>query len=266
MRVATLTPADLEHFDRYGYVYVRQAFAPEDAARMRAVIWAALAERGIRQDDPSTWTSEFPDHLQHLKAEPAFRAIGTERTLGAIADLLGAEHGVAPKDWGGFFLLFPDLRRRPWHVPWKAWHVDHAWHEPIAPLRELKVHSMLGEIVPRAGGMTIVSGAHHVVAQLVGELGLAASAPAARVRNAVMRAHPYLRDLSTPEDGDPGTRAARIERFVDREEDVLGHPLRVVELTADPGDVILMHPLTLHTRPVNAGSAPRLLLNKDIYA
>jgi hypothetical protein len=46
---------------------------------------------------------------------------------------------------------------------------------------------------------------------------------------------------------------------------VLGHLLRVTELTAHAGDVILIHPLVLHARPVNAGTAPRLLLNKDLH-
>jgi hypothetical protein len=43
-----------------------------------------------------------------------------------------------------------------------------------------------------------------------------------------------------------------------------GIPLRVVELTASAGDVILIHPLLLHTRPTNAGTQPRFLLNKDL--
>ena len=46
---------------------------------------------------------------------------------------------------------------------------------------------------------------------------------------------------------------------------MLGHPVRVVEDTVQPGDVILMHPLTLHTRPTNEGTEPRLLLNKGLY-
>ncbi|MGZ4729418.1 MAG: hypothetical protein ACXWB2_17025, partial [Acidimicrobiales bacterium] len=92
---------------------------------------------------------------------------------------------------------------------------------------------------------------------------------AAAIRARVMRSNDYLRDLGS--DGaegrdDAAERQRRIERFVDREEDVLGHPLRVVELTALAGDVILIHPLVLHTRPTNAGTRPRFLLNKDLYA
>ena len=70
----------------------------------------------------------------------------------------------------------------------------------------------------------------------------------------------YLSALGT--DGEPGPRIAR---FFERDEEVLGVPLRVVELTAEAGDVILIHPLVLHTRPTNAGTQPRFLLNKDLY-
>ena len=191
--------------------------------------------------------------------------MGSERTQGAISEILGGDDWPRPKDWGAYFLVFPDRADRPWHVPWASWHVDHDWTVPVVPLTGLKVHTMLGDVVPRAGGMTIVAGSHHVVAELVARNDLPAGTPAAKQRAAVMAGHPYLRDLGTPEDGDPDLRARRIARFVDAEEDVLGHPLRVTELTARAGDVILIHPLVLHTCPVNAGTAPRLLLNKDLY-
>jgi len=67
----------LEHFRTYGWVRISAAFSAGDAAVMCDVIWAALAKVGIRRDDPSTWTTLRPVNLQHLKAEPAFRAIGS---------------------------------------------------------------------------------------------------------------------------------------------------------------------------------------------
>ncbi len=74
-----------------------------------------------------------------------------------------------------------------------------------------------------------------------------------------MHSNEYLRDLGT--DGEPGPRIAR---FVDAVEVVNGVEVQVVELTATAGDVILIHPLLLHTRPTNAGTQPRFLLNKDL--
>jgi hypothetical protein len=74
----------VEHFCVHGWMRVRAAFSVEDAAAMRAAAWRALAKVGIRRSDPSTWTKERPEHLQHLKEDPAFRAVGSARLLEAI--------------------------------------------------------------------------------------------------------------------------------------------------------------------------------------
>lgn len=259
-----MTAEQREGFDRDGIVRLPGAFGAAEAAAMRDVVWAELERRGTRRDDPDTWHDEAPAHLQHLRSRSEFGAVWSETTLGAIAALLGPERATAPADAGAFFLLFPNPR--PWRVPWKAWHVDHDWLAPKVPLRGLKVHAHVGPTVPRAGGMTLLAGGHHVVDAVVRGLPpFPAGTPGATIRRAVMRAHPYLRELGTDAGDDPARHRERVERFLDREEDVLGHPVRVVENTAEPGDVILMHPLTLHTRPTNAGTEPRLLLNKDLY-
>ena len=257
----TLTPEQRSHFEQWGYVRVGGAFSTSEAAAMRDVVWDALAERGVDRADPTTWSAAAADHLQHLRPRVEFRAVGSRRTMGAIADLLGAER-AAPRDWGAFFLLFPGAEQ--WEVPASAWHVDHDWHSPTWPIHGLKVHAMFGDVAPRAGAMTIVAGAHHVIPQLLEGHPELVEARAARVRRHVMTSHPYLRELgrAAPDGSD---RQARIERYVDRTESVLGHELQVREMTAEEGDVILMHPLTLHTRPVHAGRRPRFLLNKDLY-
>ncbi|HZN14082.1 MAG TPA: phytanoyl-CoA dioxygenase family protein [Acidimicrobiales bacterium] len=256
--MSTLTAADLDHFNARGYVYVHDAFSAEEAAAMREVVWRALARGGLRESDPSTWTAEFVPHLQALKRAPEFAAVGSARTVGAIDDLLGTAAWKAPGDWGAFFLLFPT--KREWSVPYTGWHCDHDYAAPLDPLNALKVHAMFGDVAPRAGGMTIVAGSHRVVARYFAGHPAVPGSPGAARRKAVMKSHPYLVDLGTD-----GGREARMARFFERDEDVDGLPLRVVELTAMAGDVILIHPLVLHTRPTNAGTYPRLLLNKDLY-
>ena len=253
-----LSPADLTHFADHGYVRVGSAFTSDQAAAMRDVVWEALAPDGVLRDDPSTWTVEAPSHLQHLKRHPAFAAIGSGWTIAAIDQLLGAGQWQRPADWGAFFLMFPTPRE--WNVASRSWHVDHDYLDPLVPLRELKVHALFGDIEPRAGGMHVLSGSHRVVAGYFARHSVSPGAPGARLRKSLMASHPYLVALET--DGEP---AARIARFVDCEEEVDGVQVRVVELTATAGDLVLMHPLLLHSRPTNAGRAPRFLLNKDLY-
>jgi hypothetical protein len=91
----------------------------------REVTWRALEATGIRRDDPATWSTMRPDHLQHLKTNPAFRAVGSERTIAAIEQVLAGQAWPMPKNWGAFFLVFPT--GGPWRVPTRGWHVDAAY-------------------------------------------------------------------------------------------------------------------------------------------
>ncbi len=53
--------------------------------------------------------------------------------------------------------------------------------------------------------------------------------------------------------------ADRIAAFMDGETIVDGVPLRVVELTGEPGDMIFCHPLMVHCVAPNRGTRPRLM-------
>jgi hypothetical protein len=247
-----------EQFQADGWVRVPGAFGADDAAEMREVVWRALRETGIERDRPDTWHKERPCHLQHLKSDPAFRAVASERTLAAIDQVLAGQRWPLPSDWGAFFIVFPATR--PWTVPADGWHIDADYAGPLAPPQGVKIHAMFGDVAPRAGGMTIVSGSHRLVHRWFIDHPPRPGARSAELRRAVLL-HPYLRDLCRA-----GDEAARIRRFHERVEEVDGIPLQVLENTASAGDVILMHPLLLHAPPTtHLGSAPRFLLNKDIH-
>jgi hypothetical protein len=249
---------DRTHFDTHGWVRIPGAFTASQAEAMRDVVWEALAAAGITRDDPSTWRVERPHHLQHLKSHPAFRAVGSARTLAAIDEVLCGQPWRRPADWGAFFLVFP--ASRPWNVPTDGWHLDAAYTGRLHPPQGVKVHAMFGDVEPRAGGMNIIDASHQLVHRWFVDHPPRPGARAAELRKAV-HGHPYLRDLCTP-----GDAAARIARFHTRVEVVDGIPLQVLENTAEAGDVILMHPLLLHAPPAaHCGRAARLLLNKDIY-
>src|SRR5262245_61083806 len=112
----------LEHFQTFGWIRIPTAFSADDASAMCDVIWDALSTAGIRRDDPSTWTTARPEHLQHLKAHPVFQAIGSARTLRAIDEVLEGQPWERPREWGAFFLQFPV--NAEWTVPSHGWHVD----------------------------------------------------------------------------------------------------------------------------------------------
>src|SRR5262249_24117539 len=229
----------LEHFRTYGWVRIRAAFSADEAAAMCDVIWSALAKVGIRRDDSSTWTTARPEHLQYLKGDPVFQAIGSVRTIGAIDEVLEGHPWERPRDWGAFFLQFP--AGREWNVPSNGWHVDGDYTGRLRPPSGVKVHAMLTDVEPRCGGTNILSGSHRLVHKWFSEHVPARGTRGVQFRTSLER-HPYLRDLGSAR-GAPG---ARISRFHERVEEVDGIPLQVIENTASAGDVILMHSLLLH--------------------
>jgi hypothetical protein len=247
----------LDHFREHGWMRVPGAFAADAAAAMRATVWRALEPSGIRRADRSTWLVERPAHLQHLKDDPVFQAVGSDRTIAAIDAVLGGHAWARPADWGAFFLLFPN--GRDWEVPAQGWHIDGDYAGSLSPPWGLKVHAMFGDVEPGAGGMLILSGSHRLVHAWFQAHPPEPAARAADNRRSLRR-HPYIRDLHSEDDVE-----RRIRRFHDRPEDVDGAPLQVLENTAAAGDVILMHSLLLHAPPsAHRGAQPRFLLNKDL--
>lgn len=86
VRAPIMFPDELvmNHFQTHGWVRIEGAFGAQKAAAMRDVVWRALATVAFQRDDPTTWRKERPDHLQHLKSDPVFRAVGSHLTLAAI--------------------------------------------------------------------------------------------------------------------------------------------------------------------------------------
>ena len=255
--MSELHQSTLEHIRTQGWIRVKAAFSANDAAAMCDIIWRALAKAGISRDDSSTWKKARPHHLQHLKSDPAFCAIGSDRTISAIDEVLEGQPWQMPKDWGAFFLLFPSRGR--WDVPSTTWHVDGDYTGRLLPPCGVKVHAMLNDVGLRCGGTNILSGSHRLVHKWFAENPPPSGTRGAQLRDSLQR-HAYIRDLCTA--GDP---KVRVTRFHENVEEIDGIQVRVLENTASAGDVILMHSLLLHAPPAaHLGRQPRFLLNKDI--
>lgn len=251
-------PADQtpEHFRAHGWARVRQAFEARAAAAMQEVVWAGLAHQGVQRDDPSTWTIERPANLQRLKADPVFEAVGSRRLLATIDAILGTRDYEKPKNWGAVFVAFPG--EGEWQVPASGWHTDANYRSQLWPPKGVQIHSLFGDVAPRAGATLVLSGSHRLIHQWFKDNPAPPGAPSAEMRK-LLQGHPYIRDLHAA--GDP---EARIARFLDRVEEVDGVPLQVIENSGAAGDVLLLHPLLLHVAALNTGSAPRFLLSGSI--
>jgi hypothetical protein len=245
-------------FLEVGLVKVERAFDPDDAARMRGVFWREAARRaGAVEADPSTWPQGPLWRLRSSKHHHAFGALATPALGAALDELLGAGTWSWPSSWGQVLATFPSAHR--WRLPSSLWHLDHPFGERVDPLPAVHVFACFGPVVSHGGATAVVAGSHHLVARFVAERPRMATCATADARRAFHAWHPWLRALSDDRDVTPD----RWERF-SAATDLDGASIRVVELTGEPGDVWLMHPMLLHHTTTNAAGYPRLVRHQAI--
>jgi hypothetical protein len=243
-------------FERDGFIRFPAAFARADAERMQDEWWAELADvHGMRRDDRSTWRGQLD--LKRPKAAPSQRLIETDTVRAVVDGLLGVDAWDWPKDWGRPIVTFPSgAPVADWDVP-KGWHWDGrtAWNRerPI----NLLVVACVGEVAPRGGGTLVVAGSPRVILDQY----KAIPAPVRGLgetwyRDRLNRDHPWFARLSGhapgPED--------RIGAFMSEDA-----PLRVVELTGEPGDMVFCHPLLVHSGAPNCREVPRMVRIKQQF-
>ena len=253
-QLTTLTSTDVARFERDGYIVVRQAFSRADGLAMEARWWSELEEaHNVRRDDRSSWRQILGD-LKAAKRDPIQARILSERVRGVCDDLLGAARWSPPKDWGRTIVTFPEPGG--WEVPTRFWHWDSPRELHVDYPRALFVVVFIGSVAPRSGGTLILSGSPRLLIQQ--ERRAAANQrhdPAAKPWDGFHRSHPWLMALT----GHGPSPADRIAAFMGGETIVEGVPLRVVELTGEPGDMVFCHPLMVHCGAPNRGARPRFM-------
>ncbi|GAB3743088.1 phytanoyl-CoA dioxygenase family protein [Microlunatus parietis] len=240
-------------FGDSGIIRVDGAFPGPAAAAMSDLVWQVLGWNfGFDRADRSTWGEFRKRPLAEAGAAPIFEELLTDRLAAMVDDLLGEGGWEWPSDWGDFLITFPGPTG--WRLPHEGWHQDWGFDVDCDPVRWVKAFAFLNEVRPGGGGTPVVTGSH----RLVGRYGSGrARDQQGRVLKGSDRLYDecgYLRDLGSP--GDP---AERRRRFMERETDVDGVGLRVVELTGRPGDVVLIHPWLVHAVAPNAAATPRFM-------
>jgi hypothetical protein len=253
-QLTTLTSADIERFERDGYVVVRQAFARADGLAMERQWWRELEDtHGIRRTDRSSW-HQIAGDLKAAKHDPLQAGILTGQVRGVFDDLLGEAAWSPPRDWGRPLVTFPEPGA--WQVPARLWHWDNPCELHLERPRALFVVSFIGSVAPGGGGTVILSGSPRLLLQQqrripAGERG----GSGARIWERFHRSHPWLMALT----GHAPSPADRTAAFMDGETVVEGVPLRVVELTGEPGDMVFCHPVMVHCAAPNRGTRPRFM-------
>jgi Phytanoyl-CoA dioxygenase (PhyH) len=250
-----LTDEQLRAFHDDGFVALPGAVAPDGIARMRERIWRRLERHGAVRDDPSTWRAEQTYGLRPVKKadpDPHDSPIFT----GALDDVFGAGVWRTPSNWGQVLVTYPTAAR--WDVPHRPWHLDHRYDQPPDVIWGINVFLFVDVVEPRGGGTLVVRGSPRHVRRFT-----QAARPAVRTqkqwRTAFDASNPWFRALSDPHDRD-----ARVERFLS-ETDVDGVPTQVVELTGEPGDVVVCHPWLVHNVGPNANAGPRMMRASRVH-
>lgn len=251
---STLTSADIQCFERDGYLVVREAFSPDDAHAMEQRWWRELADaHGIDRHDRSSWR-RVPGDLKAAKRDPLQSRILTGRVRGVLDDLLGAGAWPPPRDWGRPLVTFPEPGT--WDVPAGQWHWDSPCELHIDRLRGLFVVSFISSVARRGGGTMILAGSPRLLIEQQRQLPASDRHGSITVlRERFKGSHPWLKGLSGLAPSPPD----RISAYMDRETVIDGVPLRVVELTGEPGDMVFCHPAIVHSVAPNRGSWPRFM-------
>jgi hypothetical protein len=251
-------PSELvERYRTDGVTRVPRAFSPEAATGMADSVWTELDRvHVVRRDDRATWPAGEARGLGRLRAERAFAAIGTDVVEDAVTKLVTDRPPGPHDDWGGALVTFPATGA--WRIPAGGWHLDYPVRGAPASALVLRWLAYLAPTEPGGGGTVAITGSHRLVAewsaQAPGDPGRSAS-----VRDAVFASHPWLLRLRR-DAPDPGRDAVLMAGA-----DVRGVPVRVVELTGQPGDVVFLHPHVLHAAAPNHGDGPRIMVTGGLY-
>lgn len=254
MTSGPLTTNNLNDFHVRGWVKLR-AFSTEDAVAMEQVLWQRLEKYGVLREDRSTWVNILAGGLsQRARQHRLFREAITAEFRQAVDQLLG-EGWRRPKDWGSLLFSFPEVDPRPWDVATSMFH----WHmdplQNIDRVRSLICFSFLSQVLPEGGGTLLVEGSHHVVSKYFAELTPELHAQKSKVKRLrFYQYHPWLKELTTGKDLDN-----RSDRFMADPTDVFGYPLRVVELTGEPGEVFITNASAVHATSRNCADRPRFM-------
>ena len=239
-----------------GVARVRGVVDPDVASVMADAVWASLARTGVDRTDRSTWPTGFVGKHQALRKARSFDAFDNERTADVVDELLGAGRWQEGGGWGPALVTFPEPG--PWTVPHRVWHFDlPAKGDPDQP-QVARLFGYVTLVVPQGGGTLVVEGSHELVRRMVAAAPAHDAGAAADVRKRLVRDHEWFRALCR-EGGD------RIRQFMEDGDEIDGVRVRVVELTAEAGDLYVMLPWTLHNLAMNVADEPRFMVTHSIH-
>jgi hypothetical protein len=242
-RETILSREEVEQFEELGYLKLKGAFPRETARQIHDFMWSELGRlHGFQKSDPTTWQKEGwnRDHLSaswtklrlnRSKDHPVYEGIASRRMKAAIEEL-AQEHALSlSQSWGAFTPRFPSLEKAT------AWDLGRRWSCYGSPIRKwmMGVRTFFTDVVPQGGGVLLVEGSHRLVHAYFDGLRLSERMVTGQAHtDHFYQRHAYFRELV----GHEANVVDRVHYFMEQKTNVDGVPLRVVELTGEPGDAV----------------------------
>ncbi|KAJ5558214.1 hypothetical protein N7535_008429 [Penicillium sp. DV-2018c] len=239
-----LSQEQIDHFMRYGYIVLSDCFSREKATEWAGDVWERL---GMSPTDKSTWTAEWT-HMERTKSEPV--KTFAPKAWAAMCELLGGEDRIASESavWNDSLIvnLGTPESEGTWPRPadLQGWHVDGDFfmHFLDSPEQALLVIPLFTDIQEGAGGTMICPDAASHVAQ--------------HLYNHPQGVTPYM----VPADQQRGEIQKDLAFFGN----IVKNCTEFREMTGKVGDVVLLHPLMLHSKTVNSLRHLRVITNPPV--
>lgn len=245
-----LSPAEIEHFIEKGYVAVPRTFSKETAALCMQDIQKYMQERkGIDFENPESFPKSNSDFehgcLQDIfpLSESPWKGVMTQRYMGSLTQLLGAEElWTPPTAMGWFAITYPGIDDRSAGYRWRQdrgnWHIDGIFdHFPDQQALSLFQIVLFTDIESRKSGTALVPGSHKFVSQLLHD---------------------------NKDNGVPDSTVKKAIREVYSLEKWNKGEFEVIDIHGEAGTVWFCHPFLVHATGLNIGETIRVISNPNI--
>ncbi len=245
-----LSREQVDHFMSFGWVKIPGAFTRAQASKWTENLWLRL---GYDPNNPSTWVLEKINMPSHSSVDVRQFA---PTAWAAICELLGGEERTDPMStqWSDAFIVnlgdqSKTGNRKP--IPPREldnWHVDgdSFIHFLDSPEQALLVIPVLSDIEEDGGGTYICPDGIGVVAK--------------HLRDNPEGVTPYMAREGDEDEG----KYHEFSWFVQQIRDDTKCNL-FQQMTGKVGDVILMHPLMIHSASRNCCGTPRIITNPSVH-
>ena len=254
-----LSQEEKESFVKWGFVKIDALIPNEVVDPIREAVLDRLCRHGFWGEEgwkaPADAEAEMKlrNTIKEIsRSSKSLRPILTERVLSYARDLVSGDEVEMSPPITQFLFTAPssyvmnhDGRwNGKWEVPRNMWHLDMPRSRSIGPPGP-EMFTFLNKVEPKGGGTLILAGSH----RLLNDVDYLSSKGVKRK----LKRHAYFRELTGKGDGDRS-------RFLEEIGYIDNVPVKVVELTGDPGDVYFVDLRLLHSLGANTSDQPRMMI------